>query len=619
MAEKPIQLETPPGVVMTQSPLTGAGRYVDCSWVRFWRGRPQKIGGYVALVTNNANQIIGIPRGATAWSDSASRQLFSLGTNIKLYMVSNVDYVPVDITPWRVSLVDSANPISTTNGSNVVTVTYAGHGAAVGDYVDISGYAAVGGLDPTGSWVVDTVPDANHVTFLHTGTASSTATGGGVTGTIAFEISPGLSDPGAGYGWGVGTWNSGTWGTPRPYASIGFQPRVWTFGSFGKVLISSPSQGAVYSFDPSVSPLVRAAYISTAPTVNIGVLVTSDLITIAYGSSYDPATGLDGGATKQNPLQWWAAKQGVYTNWNTAAVADAQGAPSVVGTVREGTRFVGGGDLGIHQTLMWTDTALYLFQYTGSQFVFNILLAGKECGLIGPMAFVVVGSEAYWMGPNGFFLYNGGVNRIPNYQDVSEWVLSQIRDYYTVKTVAWYNQEFDEVWFGFVPDGYTEPKFYVAVNRETWAWTKGTFPEEISAATRLSNFDARPIVCGSDGDVYQMDNGVDADGQPLPWSLTWGPIELDSGRINTEVSGVVVDMESQVGTIHIQMTAYDRSPANESSVDSGTGEFGPTDGLVDFRVAGRIITMAWNGGDTLGDTFRLGEPRLLLGSGGSRR
>lgn len=614
--ESPIPIQIPPGVVKTQSPLSGAGRFTDCSWVRFWRGKAQKIGGYVMLDANGP--VLGVPCGATSWSDSSIRQLVAVGTQAKFYYLSNVDYNWVDITPIRTSAT-LANPITTAIGVSQVTINYPGNESNVGDYVNISGAASVGGLDMNGSWLITEIVDVDNFKVQAGATASGSATGGGASVLIEIEISAGSADPTTGYGWGAGPWDEGTWGTPRLVSGIVFTPRQWTMGNFGKVLIFCPNNGALYSFDPSVLPTQRGARIEGAPTVNTGVVVTSDNIVIAYGSSYDPAIVKDGGPIAQNLLQWWSSRQGDYTDWDVTGVADERGAPPATNTVREGTRFVGGVDLGTHVTLIWTDTALYAFQYTGSAYVFNVQLVGKECGLIGPHAMVQVEGQAFWMSPHGFKLFNGGVSPIPNSEDISEWVIQNLRVGYTAKTICWYNQRYNEVWWAFVTAGQSTPTLYVAVNRSDWTWTKGTLPQNMASASRFTGYDARPLVFGANGRLYQMDNGLSANGVAIPWYLETGAAELPNGVQHLEPSGIAMDMERQVGTITALIQTYDRSPADETLLDSDSATFGPTDELVDLRVSGRIATLRWSGGGGVNDDFRFGVPKLLLSGGGKRR
>jgi hypothetical protein len=515
-----------------------------------------------------------------------------------------------------------ANPLTTVAGETRVTVAYPNHGCVVGDYCDILNASPIDNFtSPNGTWQIVEIIDANSFQIGVPGvTMSASITGGGLLVTVGLEIPVGTANPSTGYGWGAGAWGEGTWGTPRGASSFSFSPRQWSFGNFGKVLIACPNNFGLYAFDPSSFPVTRAAIIPTAPTVCSGVVVTSDNIVIAYGSSLDPNTALDGGATAQNLLQWWASAQGDYTNWDVTAIAGPNGSPSVAGNVPEGTRFVGAEDLGNHVTLFWTDTALYAFQYTGSQFVFNVRLAGTECGLIGEQAKVQVEGAAYWMSTHGFKMFNGGVANIPNSQDISEWVISTLRPYFTVKTVAWYNQRYNEVWWAFCPNGSDEPTHYVAVKLGEWFWIKGAFPQPISSATRFTGYDARPLIFGADGDLYQLDNGLDSPDDHLPadWFLESGGFEIANGESHVEISGLAIDMERQSGDVEVEITTYDRTPAAAQMLDQDSATFGPSETIVDLRVSGRVAKLRLSGGGD-GADFRLGVPKVLFGPGGSRR
>jgi hypothetical protein len=320
-------------------------------------------------------------------------------------------------------------------------------------------------------------------------------------------------------------------------------------------------------------------------------------------------------------MQWWSSAQGDYTNWDTTAAYGANGAPSRTSRLKEGTRIMGAADLGNHVALFWTDTALYQFQYTGSNYVFDITLAGRECGLMAPHAFVTVGTKAFWFGPNGFFMFNGGVDRIPNHQDVSDYVIRLLKPYYTAKSFCWFNQKYNEVWFAFVPYSSTEPTQYIAVNVDEWTWTVGTFPTLPGAFTACDKFggdDPRPIICGTDGNLYQMENGLDANGASIPWSIGVDGVEQGDGSVWQELGGVAMDMERQVGAMTATFIGYDRSPAGMVPVDSGTQIIQPTDNIGDFRVSGRQYSMLLSGSG-VGCDFRLGIPKMLVGGGGSRR
>jgi len=89
-------------------------------------------------------------------------------------------------------------------------------------------------------------------------------------------------------------------------------------------------------------------------------------------------------------------------------------------------------------SLVWSDSAVYLFQYTGSQFLYNSSALGVDCGLISPNAAVSVDGIAYWMGPDNFYMYNGNVVPMPNVQDIRKYVFDAISTSTTFQVAAVY-------------------------------------------------------------------------------------------------------------------------------------------------------------------------------------
>ncbi len=602
----PMPLPFPPGFLLEEAPLAGSNRYVGGVGIRFRRGKPEKRLGYINLTTQ---ALIGIARGAWTWNDLTARQLIGTGTAFKAYLISNQDFSVDDITPW-VSTVTESNPISTTNGSNVVTVTIPGHDAVQGQYIDIPTVATVGGLNMQGSWPINTVIDANNVTVLAPTNANATAGPGGGAGiVIGIEILPGTVNPQAAFGWGAGPWGSGTWGTPRQTSNLIFFPRTWAVQNFGKIGLYSPYLGGIYSIDPTAAVGTRLAIVATAPTQNNFILSTSDDIVIAFGANF--------GGT-QDPLSWWCSAQGDFTNWDVTAIAGPSGAPSAQARVNIGNKFVAGADLGVHVSLAWTDMGLYAFQYVGNQLVFDVQNVGQNCGLIGPLAFCIIGTEAYWFGNNSFWTFNGGVSRLPQQEDILEAFLDDLREFYSIQMICWYDEQYDEVLFGYCDQNNIENNSLVVYNRTGQFWYTDNFITRRTTTTQLTGQQIEPLFFGDDGLLYQDNQGLDANGIDKPWSLVFGTVEIANGGSSVEIDGVVLDMQRQVGTVTATITATDRTPAEPIIIDNQISTADPTEALIDFRIAGRQAQLTLSG-DGLGCYFRLAIPKLLTSQAGARR
>jgi len=79
-----IALELPPGLVSDDTSFGSSGRYEDASNIRFWRGRPQVIGGWAAA-TNET--LTGKCRTVHVWADNDSQVNVAFGTHLKLQLL----------------------------------------------------------------------------------------------------------------------------------------------------------------------------------------------------------------------------------------------------------------------------------------------------------------------------------------------------------------------------------------------------------------------------------------------------------------------------------------------------------------------------------------------------
>ena len=118
--------------------------------------------------------------------DSTYGTVSGVGPVIGLWILNGIPYAARrNLKDHNGSL--GANPFVVTNGSATITVTHTSHGLAVGDRIQYSGSAAVGGITPNGvDMAILSVPDANSYTVAFTSAASSGATGGG--SSVTFKV-----------------------------------------------------------------------------------------------------------------------------------------------------------------------------------------------------------------------------------------------------------------------------------------------------------------------------------------------------------------------------------------------------------------------------------------------
>lgn len=587
----PFPLDIPPGVVKVDSDYSQSGRYIDAQWVRFSRGRAEKIGGWTKFTEE---QFTGTVRTVLAFIDNAESELYALGSECKLELMT-VDRTFTNITPIDDSGTLGTDPFTTTSGSDIVTVNDTNHGRQTGDTVDFSGATAVGGITVDGEYIVQSIPDPDNFTIQHSSAASSSATGGGASVSYSYELSCGLLDGVYGGGFGVGTYGTSTYGTARTDGGFFRRPRVWYLEPYGEDVLAMPSGGNLYRYDTSAGG--RAAIVANAPTNNIGFFLTDERFVVVLGSDGDPMQ-----------IAW--ADQDDITDWTPTATNTAN-----IRQLTAGSRLVAGSPIQNRQSLIWSDTSVYEMLYTGSSAILETRRRGSNCGLVGPNAYVVVNGIAYWLAADGHFhMYSGNVRNIPNQDDIRDWVNLILNQDQKYKVVAGYNRLQDEAWWIF-PTGTNEPDTYLMCNLETYEWTNGTITR--TAWTNQVSGDPSPLKCGTDNYIYQHETGLDGDGQPIEWFLEHAPIDIDNGSATMDVDGLKPDFQRHTGTINMTITCKDY-PEDENNVEVAEERICEGDGMVDLWLSGRQIGIRFQCNES-GSDFRLGRPYVRAERSGTRR
>ncbi len=194
-----------PGVNRETTSYGDENGWFNSDLIRFRKGRPEKMGGWSRL---SSSTIDGVGRSLHVWAALDGSKYMGLGTETKVYIEEGGAYN--DITPIRATTTLGANPLTTVNGSSVVTVTAPAHGAVTNDFVTISGATAVNSITAAqlNKEHQVTVIDSNSYTIATAGTAGSgTLTGGGSSVVAAYQINTGLNTVVTGTGFGAGLWS----------------------------------------------------------------------------------------------------------------------------------------------------------------------------------------------------------------------------------------------------------------------------------------------------------------------------------------------------------------------------------------------------------------------------
>lgn len=572
------------------------------NWFRFTNGKPQKMGGWVQAFVSATS---GIPHCILAWTDLTINRFVAAGTYRKLYVYDN-NLAQNDITPLRISGT-LTNPFTTTNASSIVSVAHTSHGAIAGDQILFTSVgSAVGGISAanlTGSFIVLAVSGVNNYTFDSGHVASSSAGPGGGTVAYEYEINIGTEQSAFGLGWGVGSWGLGTWGTARSSSTITFEARVWALDHFGKLLVASYNGGSVYTFDPTQNQpwggaagpraVVNAAAVSAGITDARSLFVTPERFVVVL----------------REGLVVSACSQGDFNTWVPASSNTAWSR-----TLTDGSKLMGGAALAPFQSLIWTDGAVHMFQWTGDAFIYRSSLLSKNCGLVGPNAKVCINGMAFWMTPTTFMMFDGSVHPIPNVEDIRKYVFDNLTVTQLLEVSAGYNPTNDEVWFTLPMFGSSTPNVLLIFHRGDNCWSL-----HMSTRVSMTNFvngDNRPYLGDVSGFIYQHEVGLDAAGVAITSTMTLGPYALSASFLSMDVQGVVFDPFQQTGDITIVFNGYEEI-TDAAPTDTETETISAPSGLTDLRVSGRYMgfTATQN---SLGAYFRFGTPVARVMTTGTR-
>jgi hypothetical protein len=471
------KLQFKPGVNRDQTNYTNEGGWNECDKIRFRSGFPEKIGGWIK---STSEYMLGFCRQMFGWITSYNDNFLACGTSKKAYIeVGGYFY---DITPLRPTLPtlttpDTDNCITTTNGSPSVLIVAVGSNAVEGNYIDITGANAVGGITAAilnATHEVDTVINVNAFTFIVGTNATSGATGGGTGINLSFEIDTGNSGTTQGYGWGTSTWNDNFgWGLGSP-APVFLIQRDWWFDQFDNDLVMNIRNGAIYYWergtnqDPSTALATRAVLLSSlggaadVPTSAMQTLVSqNDKHLLAFGCQ--PYAG---GATDFDPLLIRWATQDNPAIW-TPLVTNSAGFIRV----SRGSQIVRAIPTK-QEILVFTEATLSSLQFTGTTDVFALQEIGDNLSIIGPRAVTVVNNMTFWMGREKFYVYTGRVETLPC--TLRNHVFTNINFNQADQIVSGTNEGWNEVWWMYPTANSNYNDAYVIYNHLERVWYYGT-------------------------------------------------------------------------------------------------------------------------------------------------
>tara|TARA_R100001509_G_scaffold66107_1_gene36608 strand:+ start:821 stop:2707 length:1887 start_codon:yes stop_codon:yes gene_type:complete len=619
-----------PGIDKETTSYTNEGGWFDSNLVRFRKGVPEKIGGWVKRTSNT---FISKARALLGWTALNGIKYIGIGATQKYYVLEGDNYY--DITPIRKSSTNSIT-FAATNGSSTITATDSNHGAVKNDFVTFSEAVSLGGNVTAAvlnqEYQIVSVPDSNTYTFVakdtdgNTVTANSSDSGnGGSAVDGAYQINVGLDVYVPSTGWGLDTWGAGTFGSASSL-SVTNQLRLYSHDNFGEDLVINVRNGGVYYWDASSGTSTRAIPLSSltnanlAPTVALQVLVSDiDRHVICLGA--DPIEG-ESRSGVIDPMLVAFSDQERAEEWepkstNTAGSMRLSAGSSIIGGIRAR-----------QETLIWTDTALYSMQFIGQPFTFGINLVNEGIGLVGPNAAINTPKGVFWMDKKGFYNYSGQVQNVPC--SVKNYVFSDINETQSFQIFAFINKAFNEVGWFYCSSSTTSIDRYVVFNYNENAWSIGQLSREAWLDEGVFDTPIASYTSSNTSYLYNHEVGNDDDGSAMQnVFIESSDFDLDPAGENFQaVSRIIPDVNfTGTGSTGSSGQKLDfvlkrrNFPGEDLTTVTTASCFSNTTKL-DTRLRGRQLVLRVQSNDDnlndLGMGFRLGATRFDIKPDGKR-
>lgn len=587
----------PPGFNKNTTTYDAEGEYIDGDKVRFHFGEPETLGGWEREISSNT--ILGTPRNVKSWTDLDSQKYLFIGTEKKQYIRTQGSYFDVTPITNTVLLVS----VTSTNGSNTFNVQATGHTRNIGDYVILRDGSTVGSVDLNGEFTVTNVIDADNFEVQATTNATSAETISDYN--LDILLATGLVDNTSVFGWGSGTWNQGTWGTPRTSSSSITKLRQYSMVEYGEDFIMNPRGGAVYFWDASVGVSDRFSKLSGAETperANFSILAPGRHLVLL---------GTEDDSDVFDPLLVRFSDSESLTTWNATSTNQA-------GSYRlEFGNEIICAEQSRREIIIFTDTSVHAMRRTGGNFVFAFDTISKNTkGPCGQSASVEKDDEIYWMSDKGFHRYNGQVMDMDCsiykfiFEPGSEGYLNQAQK---EKVHAHTNKEFSEITWFYPAGSSTECNRYVTYNYQLNCWYDGTI-----SRTCWEDFDVfdRPYAFSPEGVLFIHEQGSNDDTSPLNSTLQTSFFDIGDGDKIMFVDRFIPDATIEK-TMTIELCG--RKYPNDTTTEVEKGPYNVRNTTRKFhpRLRAREMSVKYTMNEFDG-SFRLGKNRIGVLQDGER-
>ncbi len=577
-----ISIEQQPGT--SKAPQTtelATTAFTQTNRVHFPDGRMRTIPAWTDATPNDEYiEFIGGCRaifGATLSGDYAGNY-YLFGCHNRLYCRLNGALYNITPLVTTATATLGADPLATTNGSNVLTVTYTAHGLVAGDRIKLDGATDVGGItaatDIDKEFIVATATDANTFTVIMEANATSDATGGGSAIDIYKQIAAGNLDQGIAEGFGAGLFGGGLFGEGTISGDQRTYPRIWSFDNFGNEIVMCPGDyiegdgQKIYIWDGNLEE--APSVLSGAPDDCNWLFVVNNAIVALCGTRMDISSIGDG------------------TSWTPGV-----GSTAFTVELQRVWKLIGGRRVSDKAGLVFTPSEVIYLSYIGEPDYWDLSDLTSSDGLIAPQASCVIDGTCYWRGNNGRYRWSGSsVEKIANDQN-EDYFIANTNYGQSWKCFYMPDPQNGQVW-DFAPLGDDdEPSDYNIYNYLNGSNTLG---ELSRTAAQLPGFigNAYYMAYGDsateEGSIYR--HFVDNPDLDLGWSATTAYAYAGDGSRRFRLLDYMPD-NVQEGDITLEIFTKDYMQGSETAWPAVT--ITPSTEHVTVTGAGRLRKLRFSG------------------------
>lgn len=661
-----------PGVNTQATPLLNEASWSASNLIRFFQGLLQKLGGWQRLVST---ALTGTCRGMLAWADLAGNPYLACGTEQRLQVLINGTIY--DITPLRATH-NVAVSYSTINGSSVVTITDAAHGAAVNDGVIVLNSISVGGIVLQGPYTITSIVDANNYTINAAAAATATVNNGGAA--ALFNTTNASASVQV-------TLNNHGYTALTSVFTVFVSTTVGGVTLFGDYIVQTVTNANVFNITATGAASSTTSGSENGGNSRLQYMIAAGLVSAGTSQGYGIGGygfgpyGIGGAGALPAPLRQWSLDAwgqqllaspsfGALYYWdptvgvfeNPAAIIAAAPAqmrgffvampqqqvvsygctdpgtgqidPNLVrwcdvanynswtaSSVNQAGSFriprgskVVSGIQGPQYGLLWTDLALWQMQYIQPPLVYGFNEIATGCGLISNRARCIMATDVPWVSQSGYFNYSNGSVQ-PLECPVWDVMFKNLNSAQVDKLFLAADTPFNE-FFTFFPSlsGNGEVDTYLKCNIAGQVWDYGSL---IRTAWIDQSVYGNPIGVDGNALIQQHETSPDADGQSIMASATSGWFKLNDGQLFIFIERMIPDLVL-TGNATVNVTIYAADYPTDTPIVYGPYPVTSSTEYIIIRSRSRLARVQISSTGDLGSFWRLGEMLYMATPSGRR-